>query len=480
MAETLDAPGRTATGLKLRLFLMMFLQYFVQGSYLPVVTEYLRSGLGFAPSQLGAFGAAISIGPLVAPFFIGQLVDRHMATERVLAFCHFAGGIIMISLFFLEGFWPIFLLGAAYSALYVPSMMLTNSLTFSHLADREREFPLVRLWGTIGFVLPAWWVEMVYLKGLEGSELDRARGIVLMFAGVSGLLMAVYSLTLPHTPPVKKDQPDLAPGKVLQLLKLRHFAVLVGISLVVAVSHKYFFVWNSPYLRHILDQVGIRSALEGRISSIGQIAEVLVMTGLGWSIKRYGFKATMLAGVSAYLLRCLLFALAVTIEGGQASYSMSGWMPQIEMNGPAAMVFTLVAMGQALHGFCFGCFLATAYMYVDRVAPADVRGSMQTFYGTFIVGAGMFAGGFVGGWIGELFETSPDATPLRSALGVASQAGMAEFVRELPDGTAEAFVADWTGIWLSGALLAAVALIGMWLLFPRDAGLSEATEGEES
>ncbi|MEW4527959.1 MFS transporter [Maioricimonas sp. JC845] len=478
MAETLEAPGRTPSGLKLRLFLMMFLQYFVQGSYLPVVTEYLRSGLGFAPSQLGAFSAAISIGPLVAPFFIGQLVDRHMATERVLSFCHFAGGIIMISLFFLEGFWPIFLLGAAYSALYVPSMMLTNSLAFQHLSDREREFPLVRLWGTIGFVLPAWWVEMVYLKGLEGGELDRARGIVLMFAGISGLLMAVYSLTLPHTPPVSKDKHDLAPGKVLQLLRLRHFAVLIGISLIVAVSHKYFFVWNSPFLRHILDEVGIRSALEGRISSIGQIAEVLVMTGLGWSIKRFGFKVTMLAGAAAYLLRCLLFALAATLDGAQASYTLSGWLPQIEMNGAAAAVFSLVGLGQALHGFCFGCFLATAYMYVDRVAPIDVRGSMQTFYGTFIVGAGMFAGGFVGGWIGELFETSVDATPVRAALGIQSSAGMSEFVRELPDGTAETFVADWPGIWLSGAVIAAIALVGMWVMFPKNAGLAQEAAAE--
>ena len=250
----LSAPAEsTPLKLRCRLYVMMFLQYFIQGSYLPVISEYLKSGLGFDSNAVGMFGAALAVGPLVAPFLVGQIVDRMFATQWVLAACHAAGGIIMIALYKLTGFVPILILGALYSALYVPSMMLTNSLTFYHLADREREFPLVRLWGTIGFVLPAWCIEPFYLSQFEGDERDQARGIVLLSAGLCGLLMALYSLALPHTPPEKKSR-DFAPGRVLALLRLRHFGVLVGVSLIVSVAHKYFWVWNAPYLRSLLGQ----------------------------------------------------------------------------------------------------------------------------------------------------------------------------------------------------------------------------------
>lgn len=466
-------PSSTAPTLKYRLYLMMFLQYFIQGSYLPVITEYLKSGLNFTAQELGTFGAAISVGPLVAPFFIGQLVDRHFSTERVLSFCHLCGGILMLGLYVSDSFWPIVVLAALYSTLYIPSMMLTNSLTFHHLKDREREFPLIRLWGTIGFVVPAWWVEMSFLDGLEGAELARARAIVLLFAGVAGLLMGLYCLTLPHTPPA--PQKDLAPRKVIQLLRLRHFAALVSISLVVAISHKYFFVWNSPFLRQMLDQLGMETAFEGRISSIGQIAEVLVMAGLGWSIKRFGFKTTMLAGTLAYLLRCLLFSYAITIQGATASLDVDGLSMTFVANGPAKLMLGLVFLGEALHGFCFGCFLAAAFIFVDRVSPSDVRGSMQNFYGTFIVGAGLFLGGFVGGWIGGLFETPAGAETFRQRYGIESAAGMIEFERALPDGTSQHLVTDWPGIWLSGAVIAALAMLSFAIFFP-----ARTEEPEES
>lgn len=450
---------QTAFSLKLRLYVMMYLQYFVQGSYLPVITEYLRSGLNFSPEQLGNFSAAIAVGPLVAPFIIGQIVDRHVATQHVLAFCHLAGGVIMLALYAMTRYWPILVLGAVYSTLYVPSMMLTNSLSFAHLKDRDREFPLIRLWGTLGFITPAWVVELFYLKGLEGAVLNEKRGIVLAFSGVSGLAMGLYALTLPHTPPARREHKDLAPGKVLELLRERDFLALVLISFLVAISHKFFFVWNSPYLRAMLSAGGITGAWEGRISSIGQIFEVAVMACLGFSLKRYGFKTTMAVGALAYLLRCLIFAGAVTVEG---SFTLLAGRATI----PWAML--PVCLGEALHGLCFGCFLAAAYIYVDRVCPADVRGSAQNFYGTFVVGIGTVAGGIVGGRIGELFQTRLGQATLRSQWGIASQTGLMNFATEV-GGVQTQFVVDWPGIWLAGAAMAAVALIGFLAAFPAEA-----------
>lgn len=427
--------AKSPSSLRWRLYLMMFLQYFIQGSYLPVISEYLKSGLGFGSNEIGLFGAALAIGPLVAPFIIGQLVDRMFATQWVLAFCHLAGGAIMVALYFSTGFVPVLVLGALYSALYVPSLMLTNSLAFFHLTDREREFPLVRLWGTIGFVLPAWCIEPFYLSRFTGDELDKARGIVLMSAGLCGLLMAVYSLTLPHTPPERKST-DFAPARVLGLLRQRRFAVLVGVSLIVSVAHKHFWVWNAPFLRDLLDSVGIEQAVEQRISSIGQIAEVLVMACLGLILRQFGFKRTLLIGAAAYALRFVVLAWVITIEGGQAELTAGGWW--VTANSTAWTMFVLLFIGQALHGLCFGCFLAAAFIYVDKMSPPDVRGSMQTFYGTFIVGVGFFVGGLVAGWIGALCSTSTGTL-------------------------------HWPSVWLCGAAIACVATILLAWLFDDEA-----------
>ncbi|MBP85921.1 MAG: hypothetical protein CMJ64_04260 [Planctomycetaceae bacterium] len=404
-----------------RLSVMMFLQYFVQGCYLPIVSVYLEEALGFNKSQIGDFGSALAVGPLLAPFILGQLVDRRFATQYVLCFCHLSGGIVMLALYFQQAYWPVVVLGSLYSVLYVPSMMLTNSLAFHHLKNQEREFPIVRLWGTIGFICPAWLIERVLLRGVTGDALNDGRGIALAAAGVGGILMAVYSLTLPHTPPHREARQRFAPAVALGLIWQRRFLVLVFITFLVAIVHKFYFVLNAPFLKAILRDGGIEGAWEGSISSLGQIAEIGVMAGLGILMARAGFKYTIALGAAAYLLRCLVFAGAYAADL------------------PFAMTMTIVCCGQLLHGFCFGCFMAAAFMFIDRTTPADVRGSVQNLYGTFVIGAGFFAGGFIAGRVAEAFKT----------------------------GTGEQAAYDWTSIWLTAAALAAFCVVTFLLAFPQ-------------
>jgi nucleoside transporter len=418
LAESQTKPSRTLLG---RLSVMMFLQYFVQGCYLPVVSVYLEEALGFNKRQIGDFGSALAVGPLFAPFVLGQLVDRRFATQYVLAVCHLAGGGVMLMLYFQQTYWPVVVLGTLYSVLYVPTMMLTNSLAFHHLGNQEREFPIVRVWGTIGFIVPAWLIELVFLRGLTGEALNSGRGIVLAAAGVGGIMMAIYSLTLPHTPPSKKARQRFAPAVALNLIRQRRFLVLVIIGFLIAIVHKFYFVLNAPYLKSLLRSGGIEGAWEGRISSLGQIAEIAVMAALGFLIVRFGFKRTITLGAIAYLVRCLVFALAY----------------QLDM--PFAATMTVVCLGQLLHGLCFGCFLAASFIFVDRTTPADIRGSVQNLYGTFVIGSGFFAGGIIAGRVGEYFKT----------------------------GTGDSAVYDWFSIWLAAAGLAAVCVVGFALAFPK-------------
>jgi nucleoside transporter len=399
---------------------MMFLQYFIQGSYLPIASVYVQDTLGFSGRQVGWFGSALAVGPILTPFLLGQLVDRRFATQRVVAFCHLTGGVLMLALCTQTAFWPVIILGTAYSVVYIPTMMLTNSLAFQHLKNSDIEFPRARLFGTVGFVVPAFLIEAWWLNGMEGEQLDQGRVICFVLAGLMGLLMGVYSLFLPHTPPVGKDKDDYAPGIIIGLMRYRHFMVLVLISFLIAIVHKFFFVWNSPFLREILDSGGEKGAFEMRISAIGQLFEVLVMVVLGFSISKFGFKITLLTGAVAYALRCILFATVFSLD-----MSYEGRL-------------TFACLGQALHGLCFGCFLAAAYIYVDRVAPKDVRGSMQTMYGTFVIALGFFAGGFISGEVGEMFTTVSDGVVIR----------------------------NWPMIWLSSAALATICVVGLALFFP--------------
>lgn len=420
-------PARSSGLMFTRLSVMMFLQYFVQGCYLPIAALYVEQALGFEARHKGAFIAALAVGPILAPFVIGQLVDRAFSTERVMAFCHLVGGALMLALYFQTGFWPVIVLGTVYSIMYVPTMMLSNSLAFQHLGNSDMEFPWIRLFGTLGFIAPAFLIELVFLRGLTGAELAQARGISFALSGILGVVMALYCLTLPHTPPVADEKRKYAPGVVMNMLRQRNFLVIVLVTFLICIAHQYFFVFNSPFLRDILQSGGEETAREMQISSIGQWCEIGVMAILGFVLVRIGYKWTLVLGATAYMLRCLLFS---AVFGLDLSY-----------DGRLALAYS----GQALHGFCFGFFLAVGYMYVDRISPRDVRGSMQNVYGVFFVSIGFFVGGLVGGEVGALFTTEAGGVTVR----------------------------DWTGIWLSCAALCAVCVVILMVFFPR-----QRVEGE--
>jgi Na+/melibiose symporter-like transporter len=303
--------------------------------------------------------------------------------------------------------------------------MLTNSLAFHHLQDRNREFPLVRVWGTIGFIVPSWFILFYFLKGLQGSELIHAQGIAFAVSGVAGLVMSAYCLTLPHTPPMQQTSGEFAPGVVFRLLRQPAFRVLFGVTFFIAAVHNYYFTWNGTLVRSVLARADRADSTQA-FTTIGQIAEIAAMALLALALRRFGFKRTMLLGGLAYTVRCLVLAAA-----GSETLSF-----------PAAC--GLAAAGQALHGFCFAFFMAAAFIYLDRTSPSDVKGSVQTIYGTLVMGLGMVFGGFVAGAIGDRFSS----------------------------GSGSSKVFDWPPIWLVCAAIAAACTVVFAVAFPGDQGSS--------
>ena len=379
-----------------RLGVMMFLQYALWGAWLPVTARYLSAtisegGLGFTGSEIGMIlGLAGSIGAIAAPFIAGQIADRYFSTERVLGILVTAGGAVKwITAYQTEyGAWLI--LSILYSVLYMPTLALSNSITFSHIDDQENNFPKIRVWGTIGWIVASWVFPMIWLQQnlhfqwmppfIVGSEVVNVTSRLadaLKFSGLISLSYGAFCFLLPHTPPKRNAVEKLAFKKAFELFKEASFTILVIASLAVSIIHQIYFLQTGPFLSHI----GILDSQIGPAMTIGQFAEIITMAYLGFFLKRLGFHKVISIGIAAYCVRYAIF--------GTESFPV--WV---------------MVISQAFHGFCYAFFFAAAYIYVDKIADEDVRHSAQTVFGIIILGGGPVIGGWLSGYLQNVYTVN--------------------------------------------------------------------------
>ena len=371
----------------------MFLQYALWGAWLPVTARYLSAsisdgGLGFSGSQIGMIlGLAGSIGAIAAPFIAGQIADRYFSTERILAFLVTTGGMVKWYTALQTDYQSWLVLSILYSVLYMPTLALSNSITFAHIDDQENDFPKIRVWGTIGWIVASWVFPMIWLQTnlqiqlmppfLVGSEVpDVTAKLVdaLKFSGAISIIYGAFCFLLPNTPPNKDASEKLAFKKAFELFKYSSFTILVISSLAVSIIHQIYFLQTGPFLSHI----GIPDSQIGPAMSIGQFAEILTMAYLGYFLKRLGFKKVITFGITAYFLRYAIF-------------------------GTEFLPVWVMIISQAFHGFCYAFFFAAAYVYVDKIAEDDVRHSAQTVFGIIILGGGPVIGGWLSGFLQESY-----------------------------------------------------------------------------
>ena len=379
-----------------RLGAMMFLQYALWGAWLPVTARYLSAtisegGLGFTGSEIGMIlGLAGSIGAIAAPFIAGQIADRYFSTERVLAILVTAGGAVKwITAYQTEyGAWLI--LSILYSVLYMPTLALSNSITFSHIDDQENNFPKIRVWGTIGWIVASWIFPMIWLQqnlhfqwmppfivGSEVANVTSRLADALKFSGLISLSYGAFCFLLPHTPPKRNAVEKLAFKKAFELFKETSFTILVVASLAVSVIHQIYFLQTGPFLSHI----GILDSQIGPAMTIGQFAEIITMAYLGFFLKRLGFHKVISIGIAAYCVRYAIF-------------------------GTEFFPVWVMVISQAFHGFCYAFFFAAAYIYVDKIADEDVRHSAQTVFGIIILGGGPVIGGWLSGYLQNVYTVN--------------------------------------------------------------------------
>ena len=360
------------SAVRVKLSVMMFLEYFVWGAWYVTMGTWLGS-LGFSGEQIGLTYGTTALAAMISPFFVGMIADRFFATQRLLAVLHALGAIALFYASTRSTFWPLYSAVLVHTLFYMPTLALTNSLSFRQMKDPGREFPPIRVLGTLG------WIVAGLVVGTLGVE---ATGRPLQLAAVGSVALAVFCLVLPHTPPHTAGRVrfrDVLGLDALELMKDRSFAVFVIGSFLVCIPLQFYYAFANPFL----NAIGVSNAA-GKMT-LGQMSELGFMLLMPWFFKRLGVKQLLLVGMAAWVARYILFAY-----------------------GNNETLVWMLYLGILLHGICYDFFFVTGQIYVDQKAPPTVRAAAQGFITFVTYGVGMLIGSWLSGRVVDAYVVAGD------------------------------------------------------------------------
>jgi nucleoside transporter len=406
-----------STAIRIKLSIMMFLEFFIWGAWFVTLGTYLLHNLNASGTQVGVAFLTQSIGAIVAPFIVGLIADRYFSAQKILGVLHLAGALLLwraSSSPDFNSFYPNIL---TYMVLYMPTLALVNSIAFRQMQNPQKEFAQVRVLGTLG-----WIVAGLTIGWLNWEQTNSLQATFLMAAGAAAIL-GVFSFTLPATPPVKSGQSssigDLLGFEAIGLLKNRSYLIFFLASIAICIPLAFYYGFTNPFL----NEVGMKGA--AAIQSMGQVSELLFMLAIPLFFSKLGVKKMLAIGMGAWVLRYVFFAYG----NGADNY----WM--------------LIA-GIVLHGVCYDFFFVTGQIYTDNLAGERFKSSAQGFITLATYGVGMLIGTLLSG---DIFDKH-------------TLAGGAH---------------DWRMIWLIPAGIAAVVLV-LFLLFFRERSGAVATDSTEA
>jgi len=354
---------------RLKLSTLMFLQYFVWGAWYVTMGTWLGETLHFSGEQIGLAAGSTAVGAMISPFFVGMIADRFLATEKILAALHIIGGGVLFYASTQTSFGPFYAVLLVYTLCYMPTLALSNSLSFRQMTDPGREFPPIRVLGTIGWIVAGLFIGTLRLE---------ATALPLRIGGAGSVVLGAFCLALPHTPPPKTGSAtvrDILGLDALKLLGERSFAIFVLGSFLICIPLQFYYAFANLFL----NELNVTNAA-GKMT-LGQMSEIFFMLVMPWFFRRLGVKYMLLVGMAAWTTRYALFAFGD--------------------NG--ALVWMLYA-GILLHGICYDFFFVTGQIYVDRKAPDDLRAAAQGFIAFVTLGVGMFIGSWASGRIVDAFS----------------------------------------------------------------------------
>ncbi len=420
--------------IRIQLSVMMFIQFFIWGAWAVTMGTYLGT-IGFSGTQIGQAYSTAAIAAIVSPFFIGMVADRYLPAQVTMGLLHLLGGVFMFLATTVDTFTPFFVFLLAYTLCYMPTLALVNAVSFQQMKNPSEEFPRVRVLGTLGWIVAGLLIGFAeQVTGFLNLNWDvsniEATNLPLRMAAIASFVLGFYCFFLPNTPPQAKGEKatvkDILGLETLKLMKDRSFAIFVISSLLICIPLAFYYNFTNPFL----NEIGVSNAA-GKMT-MGQMSEFGFMLVMPFFLRRLGIKYMLLTGMMFWSARYMLFAFG---------------------NADGALVYMLY-LGIIFHGICYDFFFVTGQLYVDRVAPKTIRASAQGFIALVTYGVGMYIGAWISGIVVDIY-TLEDATH------------------------------NWTRIWLTPAVMAAIVLILFAVLFKDTVSAepeseSEATEEPES
>ncbi len=365
---------------KLRLSFMMFLEFFIWSSWFVTLGTFLGSNLLAKDQEISLAFSTQSFGAIIAPFVVGLIADRYFHAQKILGVIHLVGAGLMLVLYNItdfDVFFPVLLL---YMILFMPTLALVNSISFNQMKNPSKEFSVIRVWGTIGWISAGLLISFMSWDSQEGLREGLLRNTWLM-AAISSLILGLFSFTLPPTPPKARLNLGFKFSEALgldalDLLKHKNYAVFFVSSILICIPLAFYYQNTSPFLT----EIGMANST-GKMA-MGQVSEVLFMLALPAFFAKFGFKKTLAVAMLAWAIRYVFFAFGDVNEGV--------WM---------------LMVGIALHGICYDFFFVSGQIYTDFHAGSKYKSSAQGLITLATYGVGMLIGFWVAGFISNYFVT---------------------------------------------------------------------------
>ncbi|WP_045471662.1 nucleoside permease [Winogradskyella sp. PG-2] len=364
---------KSSTSVKLSI--MMFLEFFIWGGWFVTMGSFLGNNLSASGAETAMAYSTQSWGAIIAPFIIGLIADRFFNAEKILGILHIVGAVLMYLMSQTTDFSVFYPYVLGYMIAYMPTLALVNSVAFNQMNDPAKQFPHVRVWGTVGWILAGLVISFVFKWDSIENIANGMLSNTFLMVSIASAILGIFSFILPKTPPsISKDDKvglsDILGLDALKLLKDTNFLVFFISSVLICIPLAFYYQNISPFLTEYKVENSTAWA------SLGQMSEVLFMLLLPFFFKKYGFKKTILFGMLAWGIRYVLFAY-----------------------GNAGDLFFMIVLGIALHGICYDFFFVSGQIYTDSKAGEKVKSAAQGLITLATYGVGMLVGFWVAGQI---------------------------------------------------------------------------------
>ena len=390
--------------IRLRLSVLMLLQYFIWGAWYVTMGTYLFKALNANALQIGSAYANLSIAAIISPFFVGLVADRFFSAQKVLGVLHITGAIVLYIISSIKGFNEFWWLILLYTLLYMPTISLANSIAFAQMKNPGKEFPSVRVFGTLGWIIAGL---LVGFMNIESSELT------FRIAALCSLALGIFSFFLPDTPPNKQKATlsAILGTDALVMFKNKSFSVFFIASIIICIPLAFYYGFTNPFL----NEVGVQNAAAKM--TLGQASEFVFMLVMPLLFMKLGVKKMLLAGMLAWIIRYVFFAFG---NSGSEMWMLYG--------------------GIILHGICYDFFFVTGQIYIDNKAHPAIKNAAQGLITFATYGLGMLIGSYLSGYVVNRYAFAANATTTH----------------------------DWQSIWLIPAGIVLVVIIFFLLLFKEN------------